>query len=265
ALAQDTATQTPEEERSFFTSLLEDQLSTPNRIIRISGIQGVLSSEATIGQITIADREGIWLRVEGATIDWSRSTLLLRQRLEISRLAATSIEVLRKPLPDENALPSPEATSFSVPELPIAVNLGALEVPSISFGEDVFGLESQLSLTGRLRLEEGALDTALDVTRTDGPGGQLSLAATYANSTSELALDLSLSEPQDGVLANALNIEGRPPLALSVEGEGPLQNLDIGLTLDADGERTLEGDAQLREQPDGLGFNVDLGGPISRL
>jgi len=134
ALAQDTATQTPEEERSFFTSLLEDQLSTPNRIIRISGIQGVLSSEATIGQITIADRQGVWLRINNATIDWSRTTLLLRQRLEVSRLAAESIEVVRKPLPDENALPSPEATSFSVPELPIAVNLGALEVPSLSFG-----------------------------------------------------------------------------------------------------------------------------------
>src|SRR5690606_32584005 len=191
ALAQDTATQTPEEERSFFTSLLEDQLSTPNRIIRISGIQGVLSSEATIGQITIADRQGVWLRINNATIDWSRTTLLLRQRLEVSRLAAESIEVVRKPLPDENALPSPEATSFSVPELPIAVNLGALEGPSLSFGETVFGLQAQVSLTGRRQLEEGALDTALDVTRTDGPGGELSLAAKYANSTSELALNLS--------------------------------------------------------------------------
>lgn len=265
ALAQDSATQTPEEERSFFTSLLQDQLSTPNRIIRINGIQGVLSAEATIDQITIADREGIWLRIEGTTIDWSRSALLLRQRLEVSRLAASSIEVLRKPLPDENALPSPEATSFSVPELPIAVNLGALEVPSVSFGEDVFGLESQLSVAGRLRLEEGTLDTGLNVTRTDGPGGQLSLAATYANATSELALNVNLSEPQDGVLANALNIEGRPPLALAVEGEGPLQNLDIALALDADGERTLEGTAQFRDQQDGLGFNVNVGGPISRL
>jgi len=265
ALAQDTATQTPEEERSFFTSLLEDQLSTPNRIIRISGIQGVLSSEATIGQITIADRQGVWLRINNATIDWSRTTLLLRQRLEVSRLAAESIEVIRKPLPDENALPSPEATSFSVPELPIAVNLGALEVPSLSFGETVFGLQSQVSLTGRLQLEEGALDTALDVTRTDGPGGELSLAAKYANSTSELALNLSLSEPADGILANAFNIEGRPPLALTVQGEGPLQNLDVQLALDADGQRTLAGSAQLRGQPEGLGFNVNLGGPISTL
>src|SRR5690606_9532386 len=156
-------------------------------------------------------------------------------------------------------------TSFSVPELPIAVNLGALEVPSLSFGETVFGLQSQVSLTGRLQLEAGALDTALDVTRTDGPGGQLSLAAKYANSTSELALNLSLSEPADGILANALNIEGRPPLALTVQGEGPLQNLDVNLALDSGGQRALAGTAQLRGQPEGTGFNVNLGGTISRL
>ncbi len=54
AMAQDTA----EEERSFFVRFVEEQLSTPNRRIGISGIQGVLSSDATIGQITIADRDG---------------------------------------------------------------------------------------------------------------------------------------------------------------------------------------------------------------
>ena len=41
AFAQDTA----EEERSYFVGFVEEQLSTPNRQIRISGIQGVLSSE----------------------------------------------------------------------------------------------------------------------------------------------------------------------------------------------------------------------------
>ena len=266
ALAQDSATQqSPEEERSFFTSLLEDQLSTPNRIIRISGIEGVLSSQATIGQITVADREGVWLRINNASIDWSRSALIFSQRLEISHISAASIEVLRRPLPDEDALPSPEARSFSVPELPIAINLEELEVPAITFGEEAFGLASQLALEGRLKLEAGTLDTELNVNRLDGPGGQLSLTAAYANSTSQLALNVSLSEPENGVLANALNIDGRPPLALTIQGEGPVQNLNVNLALDADGARALAGMAQFREDPEGIGFNVDVGGPISRL
>lgn len=265
ALAQDTSTQTPDEERSFFVGLLEDQLSTPNRIIRINGIEGVLSSEATIGEITIADREGVWLRIEDASIDWSRTTLIVRQRLDISRLSANSIEVLRKPLPDENALPSPESTTFSIPELPIAINLGALEIPKVTFGENVFGLASVLAVKGRIKLEQGTLDSALDVTRMDGPGGKLALVAAYANATSQLELDLNLSEPKDGVLANLLNIENRPPLSLTVQGSGPLENLDVALALRSEGNPALEGKAQFRGQPDGLGFNINVGGPVSML
>jgi len=265
ALAQDTTQQSPEEERSLFVSFIEDRLSTPNRRIRINGIQGVLSSEATISEITVADRDGIWLRIRGATIDWSRSTLILRQRLEISRLAADSIEVLRRPLPDENALPSPEARSFAIPELPIAINLGQLEVPSISFGQDVFGLQSNLAVEGRMRLEAGSLDTALQIERLDGPGGELSLEAIFDNAADRLDLNFALSEPQNGVVANLLNIEGRPPLSLTLAGSGPVDNLDLTLALAAAGEPTLAGTAQFRRQQEGLGFTVDLGGPIQRL
>ena len=260
ALAQDT----PEEERSFFLSFIEDQLSTPNRQIRISGIQGVLSSNATIGQITIADREGIWLRITNASIIWSRTALLLRQRLEVERLAADSIEVLRKPLPEEG-LPPPESSSFQIPELPIAIDLARLEVPSVSFGADVFGLESELSVEGRLRLEGGTLDTELAIRRLDGPGGQFALAAQYANDTRILDLDLSLQEPANGIVANLLSIEGRPPLSLTLAGSGPLDQLDITLALDAEGQRVLDGTANLRRQSEGIGFQTELSGPIARL
>jgi translocation and assembly module TamB len=256
--------ETPEEERGLLMSFIEDRLSAPNRQIRIQGIQGVLSSNAQIGQITVADNEGVWLRIVNASIVWSRTTLLLRQRLQIDTLSAERIEVVRKPIPDES-LPAPESSSFQIPELPIAINLDALEVPSISFGQDVFGLESELSVAGRIRLEDGSLDTALDITRLDGPGGQFGLTATYANETEELDLDLKLSEPADGIVANALNIEGRPPVALEVTGAGPLSSLDVTLALDADGERVLSGITQIRRQDEGLAYGAELSGPIARL
>ncbi|MGB3389237.1 MAG: translocation/assembly module TamB domain-containing protein, partial [Pseudaminobacter sp.] len=259
ALAQ----QDEQADRSYFIGFVEDQLSSPNRQIRINNIQGVLSSNATIGEITIADREGIWLRITNARIVWTRSALLLG-RLNIDTLAADRIDVLRKPLPDESA-PAPEAGGFQVPELPISVSLGALEVPHVTFGEDVFGLASEMAITGRLQLAGGSLDTALNVTRLDGPGGQLALTAAYANASQVLNLDLKLDEPANGVVANLLNIEGRPPVALALQGEGPLAELDLALTLDADAERVLTGTTQLRRQSDGLAFNADVEGPIARL
>ncbi|MFU0504500.1 translocation/assembly module TamB domain-containing protein [Pseudaminobacter sp. NGMCC 1.201702] len=257
------AQDTEQADRSYFIGFVEDQLSSPNRQIRINNIQGVLSSNATIGEITIADRDGVWLRIVNARIVWTRSALLLG-RLDIDTLSADRIDVLRKPLPDESA-PAPEAGGFQIPELPISVSLDALEVPHVTFGQDVFGLASEMAITGRLQLAGGSLDTALNVTRLDGPGGQLALSAAYANASQVLNLDLKLDEPANGVVANLLNIEGRPPVALALQGKGPLAELDLALTLDADAERVLTGTTQLRRQADGLAFTTNVEGPITRL
>src|SRR5690606_18718172 len=225
AIAQN---ETPEEERGLFLSFVEDNLSGPNRQIRFQNIEGVLSSNARIGLITVADNEGVWLRIENAAIVWSRSALIFSQRLQIDTLSADLIEIVRQPMADES-LPAPEAGGFRLPELPIAINLDELNAPRISFGRDVFGLQSELSVTGRILLEDGSLDTALEVDRLDGPGGQLSLTATYANANEQLELDLSLSEPENGIVANLLNIDGRPPVALQIAGSGPLSALDVNL------------------------------------
>ncbi|MDF1599839.1 translocation/assembly module TamB domain-containing protein [Mesorhizobium sp. YIM 152430] len=258
------AQETEAETRSLFTNFIQNQLSTPNRQIQISGIQGALSSNARIASITVADREGVWLRITNASIEWSRTALLLRQRLEIASLRADRIDVIRRPVPEEG-MPPPESSGFAVPELPVAINLESLEIPVATFGPAVFGLESELSLTGRLRLEDGSIDTALDVTRLDGPGGQLGLSFIYSNATEIVDLDLSLSEPENGIVANLLNIEGKPPVDLTLAGNGELDNLDVELTLDADDERILTGVAILREGRGGRGFSTRLSGPVAQL
>lgn len=250
-------------DRSWLIDLLEEKLSTPDRQFRIRNIQGVLSSDATIGEISIADREGVWLKITNARIVWSRSSLLLGN-LSIDSLGADRIDITRKPVPAEGA-PAPESSGFQIPELPLSVDLRELNVPVIAFGPTVFGLQSEVSATGRLSLSGGALDTALNITRLDGPGGQLALTTTYANSSQELNLDFALSEPADGVVANLLNVEGKPPMALSLKGAGPLETLDLNLTLDADSQRVLTGTARLRREADGLGFTTNLEGPIARL
>lgn len=261
AFAQD---ETPQEERSYFVGLVEDQLSAPNRQIRLNGIQGALSSDATIGEITIADREGVWLRIVNARIDWTRRALLLG-RLQISTLSAERIEVTRKPLPEEG-LPPPEASSgFKLPELPVSITLDQLDVKRVVFGPTVFGLASELSVNGRVRLADGSLDTALNVTRLDGPGGKLALTASYANESRNLGIDLRLDEPENGIVANLLAIENRPPVNLVVAGNGPLEQFDLSLTLDAAGQRILTGQTALRRQDLGVGFNTTLDGPIAAL
>jgi len=250
-------------DRSALTRFIQNQLSAPNRQIRLNGIQGALSSNATIARITVADRDGVWLTIENASIVWNRLALV-RGRLSIDKLSADRIAMPRNPLPDES-LPSPEATPFQLPELPVAIILRELDVPQMQFGQGVFGLESELALTGNLELASGALDTDLAVKRLDGPGGELSLKASFSNATRALALDLTLSEPENGVVANLLDMEGKPPINLEIKGEGPVDNLDVAMSLDADGKRLVDGTVQLRGEDGGLGFDATLQGSVGEL
>lgn len=256
-----------EEEKSYFLSFVEEKLSGPNRKISITGIEGVLSSEAKVGAITVADREGIWLRIKDAQLVWSRLALL-RGRLSVDTLSAKEVEFIRTPLPDEG-LPSPEAGGFALPELPLAVLLGELNIERLKFGQPVFGLASEVALKGNLTLQDGSLESLFDMQRLDGPGGTMKLKANYANADQKLDLDMRLSEPANGIAANLLNIAGKPPVELALTGAGKLDDLKVDLTLDADSQRILTGLLTLNRNADGTVtgrvFNADVKGPIAAL
>ncbi len=259
ALAQ----QSEDEERSGFVAFVENQLSTPGRQIRLIGFAGTLSSNVSVQKITIADKQGVWLEIDDARLVWTRSALL-RGRLEIDELTAARIAIARTPLPDES-LPAPEAGRFRIPELPVAVVLDRLSVPSIRFGEPVFGMEAEVSTEGSVILDGGSLDLALKMARLDGPGGQFDIIANYAADATDLKLDVRLSEPQNGIIANLLQIPGRPPVNLEMAGEAPLEQFDLAMALDIAGRRVLEGAVDLSPAADGLAVDVDLSGPLGSI
>ncbi|UYO01183.1 MAG: translocation/assembly module TamB domain-containing protein [Devosia sp.] len=265
-VAQDVLTMDSEEQKDWLTNFVQDRLSTPERQIRLSNIDGALGSDVSIRQITISDQEGVWLRVNNASLNWNQAALFTG-RLEVRSLRADSIEYIRNAIPAEGAvdLPPPEAGSLQIPEFPVAIQLGELAVPSVTFGETVFGLGSEISLAGSMTLEGGNLDAALDIVRLDGPGGTLDLDVNYQRADSVVDLGLDLTEPADGVLANLLNIEGRPAMQLTLEGQGPINDLVAQMQVLADGQTALAGTATIAQQAEGMAITADLGGPLSTL
>ncbi len=250
-------------ENSFLINLVEDQLSTENMQFRIRGVDGALSSEARVERITIADPQGVWLEIVNAQIDWSR-TALLRGRVDVSRLAAEKIIISRQPASD-NALPSPEAQPFSLPDLPVSVSLDQLDIGELELGEALAGLAAVLKIEGRLQLAGGALDTEIRTERLDGAGGQLSLVASYANDSRQVKIDLDMSEPQGGMLASLLNIQDQPPLAITLQGEGPVEDLITQFQMQVDGTPLIEGALELTEAGEDIGFALDIDGNLQPL
>jgi len=249
-------------ERSRFVRFVEDQLSTENRRITIGEIEGALSSDVTISSITIADREGVWLTILRPHLVWRRAALLTG-RLEIDSLTADAIIVTRRPVPAEGA-PPPEA-GFTLPDLPVSVRVGRLSVTRIEFGEPVFGEAATISLDGGIALASGVLDVDIAVRRTDGPGGSFTAIARYTQETRTLDLDLSLVEPENGIVANLLQVEEKPAISFRVEGSGPLDAFRADVSLAADAEQLLSGAVTVNNAPAGLRIVADLSGRLREL
>ena len=159
-LGQDVAQMSDAEQKDWLTTFVQDRLSTPERQISLSNIDGALGSDVSIREITISDAQGVWLRINNARLNWNQAALFLG-RLEVRSLAANSIEYLRNAVADNQVdLPPAEAGTLQIPQFPVAIVLQELAIPQVTFGEQVFGLGSQISLNGAFTLDGGNLDCA---------------------------------------------------------------------------------------------------------
>ncbi|MGY6635265.1 MAG: translocation/assembly module TamB domain-containing protein [Alkalilacustris sp.] len=254
------------EDAGFLTRLLQDQLSGAGREVRISGFNGALSSRATIAELTIADDDGVWLTLRGAELNWNRGALF-RRALQVNTLRADEIILERLPDTGPGAPPSPEVTPFSLPELPLSVDIGRIEAEVVQLGAPVLGQPVTLRLDGSAQLSGGSGATRLEVERTDGAEGRLRLVGSFSNTSRELALDLALAEGPEGIAATALGLPDAPALALEVAGEGPLSDFSADIALDTDGVRRLGGAVVLAR--DGAAapqtFRADISGDVRPL
>ncbi|MGR3762001.1 translocation/assembly module TamB domain-containing protein [Roseobacteraceae bacterium NS-SX3] len=248
------AQEAEEDAGGLLVDFLEDTLSGESRHIRVTGLEGALSSRATIEKLTVADEEGVWLTIEGAELDWNRLALL-RGRFSVNTLKADSITVARAPgaLPQDPDLPAPEAEPFRLPELPVAIEVDELSAGRIELGEDLLGTPASLTLSGALKLADGALETTLNAARLDQPGDRLELAAGFSNETRVISLDLTLNESAGGIVASALDLPGRPTVRFTAQGEGPVTAFKANIALDTNSARRLDGKVSLSA----------LGGPVA--
>jgi len=253
-----------EEEKSWALAFVESQLSTPNRQIRLENIEGLLSSKASIGRITIADTQGVWLEIHDAQIDWDR-TQMLRGQIVINKLAARHIEVLRRPLKEDKKFFLLESRSWSVPQLPVGVIIENLATQQLVLKKTVAGVDAVASLHGFLRLEEGALQTRFAMERLDGDGGEVTLDIDYRPHGTAVKIALNVREPQNGILANLLELPDLPAVRATIKGEGSIDLLDVDVEMETDGHPLLNGFVSLRKQEDGRHFQTQLNGAVGIL
>jgi translocation and assembly module TamB len=266
-----------EDDKGFLTRKLEELLSGAGREVTITGFSGALSSQATFDTLTIADDTGIWLTLQDVVLDWNRSALL-RGRLEVEELTAARISLPRLPNPDPNAIPSPEAGGFSLPNLPVAIEITKVAIAQVDLGTPVLGEAVQLAIEASATLNDTGATTQIAARRTDTRRGQFEIAAAFTRATQALDIDITLDEASNGIAARLLAIPGAPALQLDIDGTGPLSDFTADIALRSDGAERIGGKITLLRPdappvPEGgtpaadppLEIIADLGGDITAL
>lgn len=234
-----------ESDKDYLTSFLEDSLSDADREVTVTGFTGALSSEATIEAVTIADEDGIWLTLNGVKLNWSRSSLLSGE-LSVSELSAQKLVISRPPVAQDDGLPAPEAAGFSLPDLPVSIEIDRVAIDSIDLDASILGQAVEGTLEAAVELSGGSGAARLTLSRTgEGPTGQISLDAGFESATGELSLSLVAEETAGGLVAVALGLPGYPSSSFRLVGSGPLEAFAAEISLATDNEERLKGQVTL--------------------
>jgi translocation and assembly module TamB len=252
-----------DEEKGVLASLISRALSTPESRVSIGAIEGALSSDATIRNIEIADRDGVWLRLDRARIVWRRLALFQR-RLEIDTLEVNRIDIARRPIPAE--IPVSGEEQPLLPELPVKVEIKNFTLAELAVGEPILGTPARVTANGAARLGNPAegLDLRFDARRLDQPGTFAARLGLVPESQ-RLNLTLDLNEPAGGILARAINIPGLPAVKLNLGGQGTLDAFQARLAFDAGEGIGASGTANLNREGAVRRLGLDLAAQLSGL
>ena len=238
----------PRSDPGWVTRQIQGLLSGPGRTVTIGRVSSSWTLDVTIHDLAIADDQGVWLNVDQAKLDWAAGALF-RREFRISGLDVNHMTLERLPASQPEPPPSDEPFSLpQLPNLPVGLDLQRLAVKQLDLGAPVLGGEAaSLTVDGSARLgraEDGAAAN-LKIDRLDKPGGA-KLVMDYAPGDEHLNLDLTVEEPEGGVIARAADIPGLPPVNASLRGSGPLTGWQGRLDGNAGDIARIGADANIR-------------------
>ncbi len=254
-----------EGDKGVLADLISRALSSPSMKVSIGAVDGVLSSDASISDIVLSDRQGPWLKVDKVRLVWNRLALFSR-RLEVDQLTIGHMQFLRRPLPSETPPPDTGAQQPILPELPLKVIIKQFGVQELSLGEPVVGIAARLGISGKATLgppSEG-LDLTLTAQRLDAPGDFKALL-TYIPATDRLTLNVNSAEPAGGIFAHLANLPGLPPVKLAFNGAGALDNFTAKLDFTAGADVWANGEVVVVRQGAGRRLTLDLNSRLEGL
>ncbi|WP_420563536.1 translocation/assembly module TamB domain-containing protein [Thalassobaculum sp.] len=256
--------------RARIIALVEDATASGPVRVSIGAIEGTLPGRIELRDVAAYDSEGQFARAGSLLLDWTLLDLL-GGRVSVNVLALADADLERLPvLPEtpeepEPADPEPLSLRFEVPGIEVA--LDRLSVDALTLGPSIAGEQVTVTadLSAALTADEVRAGGWVEAVRPQGPPARAEIDAALVPSSGVLRADLSLREPEGGLVAGLLDIEGRPPLALSLTGQGGLEHWQGALEGGFGPQARLDLDLVVRSTEQGYGLAVDGSIAASRL
>ncbi|HEX4637841.1 MAG TPA: translocation/assembly module TamB domain-containing protein [Rhizomicrobium sp.] len=198
--------------------------------VRVEGLAGMFPNRLRAERVEVADRQGVWLRIDQASLRWS-ALALIDDHISVRDLTAARITVLRRPL-----------ASGKKGEKTPRLDIDHLAWNRIVLAAPVIGHAVLLSASGSLHY------TSLDQWEADLLVLRSGSSDSYriAGGITEAAAHgtIILREGGDGILGKLAELPGLGPvnLAAQAHGDSKTNNLSLHLSagpLKADGQGTL--------------------------
>ena len=243
--------------------------SSPSSVVSIGALDHPVSGAPVARDISIADANGVWLKIDRVDARW-RPLALLRGVADIDALEIGAVDVLRKPV----AGPAPPDTTGVVDKIkaalawrpPLPVRVGALKINRIALAEPTLGAAAALTLSGAADLgaSGSAARLALDAKRTDAPG-MVAARADIAGDGAKLKLSVDASEPQGGLVARLAGLPGLPPVEAHLAGDGTLDDFAAKLEARAGAVADAKGSATIKRAGAQRRVDFDLSARLAAL
>lgn len=184
--------------------------SSEDMRIELTALRGDPFSDITLGRLTLADRDGVWLELHDLHVVWSPRSLL-RKQAPLTLVEAGNITLLRTPVPSSSTAAS-SGTESSAPLSDYATYLPRnLTIKELRVAETVAGIEQRVSITGAGDAARYALALATL------QGVPLSLDALVQPQQEHFAAKITFRESEGGVVAALAGLPNNIPLSLDAD------------------------------------------------
>jgi translocation and assembly module TamB len=230
--------------RNSLVQFALSRISSPGQLeITAAGVEDAEDGATELVGVRVADGAGVWLEIDAVGLRWN-ARRILRGELEINRLSARGVRVLRRPQPaGVEVAEAPEDAaggfSFAWPRAPLTTRVEEIRLDGVAVAAGVIGDRAvAFDAAGALRDEGDEQSARLALTRTDAVAGAVSLDYLRDFAANTLRLDLTADEAAGGLVAGLAGFPDDSATRARVAAEGPLT--DWRLSFEAEAEQVFE-------------------------